>query len=402
MLAKNLLRQERALGEPRFTMLETIREYAREQLEASGELVAVRNRYAAFFVRLAEEATEKLLGREQLEWLRRLDTELDQLRAVFGWSRDGEVAADLGLRLAGALVMYWELRGFAIEGHDWVMAMLALPGASAPTIGRARALYSAAFLVAMRGNFSAQRSLAEESATIFQEAGHLAEAGRALAERAIAEMRIGRTVVARALLEQSVAIAREQGDPWGLSFALGQLGAVASQEVDLVAARSFREEAAAVARANGDRHTLGLAVAGLALVARNQGNHDESAKLFDEALRVSSELMDQWMMPRALGGLAGAAVLAASYERAARLFGAVAAMRDVSGIREAARTFGRVYERDEAETRTALGEEAFADAWAEGRAMTPEKAVTYALDEPPSAWARSDENRPVPASSQTV
>ena len=384
LLAKNLLRQERTAGEPRFTMLETIREYAREQLEASRELAAVRDRCAVFFLALAEEAAQKLLGREQLAWLQRLDTELDHLRAVFGWSRAGEIDADIGLRLAGALVMYWEFRGFAIEGHDWVTAMLALPGASARTVARARALYSAAFIVAMRGDFAAQRALAQESAAIFQEAGHLQEAGRALAEQAVAETRLGTMVVARALLEKSVEIAREHGDQWGLTFALGQLGVIAYHDADLTAARRFREEAASVARAIGDRHTLGMALAGLALVARLQENYDESEKLFHETLLVSSELKDQWVMPRALGGLAGAAVLAANYERAARLFGATAAMRDVSGTGEAARSFRVAYERDEAEARATLGEEAFAAAWAAGRAMSLEQAVAFALGEPAS------------------
>jgi predicted ATPase/class 3 adenylate cyclase len=380
LLAKSLLRQERTVDEPRFTLLETIREYAREQLEASGEVDAVREGCAAFFLTLAEEAAHKLLGREQLEWLRRVDTELDQLRAVFGWSRKGEIAREVGLRLAGALVMYWEFRGLAIEGHDWVTTMLATPEASLPTVAKARALYSAAFLAAMRGDFAAQRSLALESATIFKEAGNLQAAGRSQTEQAIAELRLGYPVVARELLQHSVAIAREHGDEWDLAFALGQLGAVAYQESDLAAAREFRAEAASVARAIRDRHTLGLALAGLGLVARVEGNHEESAKLFKETLLVSSEIGDQWVMPRALGGLAGAAVLAADYDRAARLFGVTAAMRAVSGIGEAAGSFRVVYERDESETRTALGDELFGAASAEGREMPPEQAVAYALE----------------------
>jgi predicted ATPase/class 3 adenylate cyclase len=382
LLAKNLLRQERTVGEPSFTMLETIREYAREQLETCGELAAIRDRCAVFFLALAEEAAQKLLGRDQIAWLQRLDTELDHLRAVFGWSRAGEIDAEIGLRLAGALVIYWEFRGFAIEAYDWVMAMLALPRAAARTVARARALYSAAFIVAMRGDFAAQRALAQESAALFQEAGHQQEAGRALAEQAVGEARLGNMAVAQAVLVRSVEIAREHGDQWGLTFALGQLGVVAYHDSDFTAARRFREEAASVARAIGDRHTLGLALAGLALVARSQGNYDEAEKLFHETLQVSSELKDQWVMPRALSGLAGMAVLAANYERAARLFGATAAIRDVSGTGEAARSFRVTYERDEAEARTTLGEEAFAAAWAAGRAMSLEQAVAFALGEP--------------------
>jgi predicted ATPase/class 3 adenylate cyclase len=381
LLAKNLLRQECTDGEPRLTMLDTIREYACEQLEESGELPSIRDRCAAFFLALAEEAAQKLLEHEQLAWLQRLDAELDHLRAVFGWSRAGEIASEIGLRLAGALVMYWEFRGLAIEAHEWVTAMLALPGASAHTVARARALHSAAFIAAMRGDFATQRLLAQESADIFQESGNLREAGRSLAAQAVGEGRLGNTVVAREILESSVAIAREHGDQWCLAFALGQLGVAAYQESDFTAARAYREEAAAVSRAIGDRHTLGIALAGLALVARIQGRHDESARLFHETLLVSWELEDQWVMPRALGGLAGAATLSADYERAARLFGATTAMRELSGTVETAGSFRVVYERDEAEARTALGDEAFAAAWADGRAMSLEDAVAFALGE---------------------
>jgi hypothetical protein len=119
-------------------------------------------------------------------------------------------------------------------------------------------------------------------------------------------------------------------------------------------------------------------------VARMQGNREESAKLFHEALLVSSELNDQWTIPRALGGLAGAAVLAEEYQRAARLFGAMVAMRELSGIGEAAGSFRALCERDAADAREALGSEAFAAAWEEGRAMDQERIIAYALEGQPS------------------
>jgi predicted ATPase/class 3 adenylate cyclase len=385
LLSKNLLRQEPADREPRFTMLDTIREFARERLESSGDLAAVRDRCADYYLTLAEVGANQLLGPNQLVWLSRLDTELDQLRAIFGWSRDGEIASDLGLRLAGTLVMYWEFRGLAREGFDWVTTMLGVPSASARTVARARALYAAAFLVAMRGDYISQRSLAQESAAIFDEAGVHVETGRSLAEQAVAEARLGDAAVARTLLERSVEIAREHGDQWGLAFALGQIGAAAYQENDFVAARLFREEAASVARALGDLHTLGIALAGLALVARAQGNLGESAMVFHETLLVSRELEDQWIIPRAIGGLAGAAVLAADYQRAARLFGALAAMRELSGITEAAGSFRAINEADEAVARAALDDDTFEAAWSEGRAMTLQQSVAYALEaSPPS------------------
>jgi tetratricopeptide (TPR) repeat protein len=346
----------------------------------NGDLRAIRERCSAFFLTFAEAESQLLTGPDQIACLRRIDAELDNLRAILGWSRDGEVAAEVGLELAGALFLYWQLRGFTNEGWDWVTAMLALPGASAHVIAMARAQYSAAFLASMRSDFVAQRALAQESAAVLEEAGQLREAGRSRSVQGIAETRLGNLAAARTLLEQSVTIAQACDDLWGLALAFSQLGSVAYQEHDLTAARRFREESATAARANNDRHTLGVALAGLAFVARMQGHHEESSALFHESLLISSELDDQWTIPRAVGGLAGAAVLADDYERAARLFGAMAAMRELSGIAEAAGSFRELCAHDEADTRVALGSDAFATAWAEGRAMNPARAIAYALE----------------------
>jgi tetratricopeptide (TPR) repeat protein len=233
----------------------------------------------------------------------------------------------------------------------------------------------------MRGDFIAQRSLARDSAEILEQANQFREAGRSRSMQAIAETRLGDLPVARSMLEQSVTTAQSCGDAWGLAFAYCQLGGVAYQERDIGAARKFRTEAASIARANNERHTLGLALAGLALVARMQDDLDESAALFHESLAVSSELNDQWTIPRAIGGLAGAAVLADDYERAARLLGAMATIRELSGIGEATGSFRELCARDEGDAVEALGRDAFAAAWREGRAMNPSSAIAYALGE---------------------
>ncbi|HUG38092.1 MAG TPA: AAA family ATPase, partial [Candidatus Limnocylindrales bacterium] len=176
LVAKSLLRQEEGPeGEPRFGMLETIREYGLEQLEAD----ATRGRHAAFFLAFAEEAEPKLLGAEQVTWLQRLEAEHDNFRAVLGRSRVGEVAADVGLRLAGALQWYWRVRGLLGEGRGWAETMLALPGAAARTAARARALNAAARLANLQADYTAARPLALESAAIAREVGDLAGVARA-------------------------------------------------------------------------------------------------------------------------------------------------------------------------------------------------------------------------------
>jgi predicted ATPase/class 3 adenylate cyclase len=392
LVSKSLVKQsEDERGVSRFSMLETIREYGLEQLEARGEADLTRSRHAAYFLALAEEAAPKLLDRGQLAWLRRLDAAHDDFRAVLRWSLDPQTDDTVGLRLVGALGWFWFLRGFAAEGNGWVTAVLALPGAAAPTVARAQALHAASVMANMQDDYAAEREYGRASVAIFQAHGNLQGAGRSLTEQAIADMNEARDDVAQALLDTSVALARESGDRWGLCFSLSQLGGVARSTGRYAEARARLTESAAIARELGDRFLLGLALAGLARVLRLQGNEQESAATFNEqesaatfkeSLVVSTELEDAMLMPRALAGLAGAAVLAARYERAAMLLAAAAAVREASGRSEMA-TLLAVNDQDATDTRAALGDEAFAAAWAVGWAMSPEQAIAYALEEPP-------------------
>jgi predicted ATPase/class 3 adenylate cyclase len=379
LVAKSLVRQETGLeGEPRFGMLETIREYGLEQLEASGEVDATRRQYVAFFMSLAEQAEPMLLGREQLTWLRRLDLEHGNVRAILAWSRDQHIPDDVGLRLAGALPWYWYFRNHLGEGRGWVEPMLVSSVAAARTGARARVLYAAARFANHQADYQRVQVLAHESATIFREVGDLQGAGRSLAVLGVAAGTEGQIAAGRSALEESVMIARAVGDRWGVAYALGQLAGVAHYEGDIRAARALREQSASLAREIGERYTLGVALAGQALLTRLQGDPDESTVLFQEALLVSSQLEDPVIVPRALAGLASAARSAADYDKAARLFGTVEALREASGTRELP-AWRVIFDQDILEVRAALGDESFAAAWAEGRGMTLEQAVTYAL-----------------------
>src|SRR5262249_13832105 len=132
---------------PRIRMLETIREYALERLDAAGEAVDLGRRHAAWCLTLAERALPELRGPEQAGWLARLDRELDNIRSALAWALEHDAAA--GLRLAGALWRFWLIRGHRHEGRTWLEGLLALPpsaGAGTDTAGRARALHAAGSL----------------------------------------------------------------------------------------------------------------------------------------------------------------------------------------------------------------------------------------------------------------
>lgn len=376
LVSKSLLRQrEEGPGQARFGMLETIREYGFERLRATDELALVRRRHARFYVAMAEAAEPRLLDWEQVQWLRRLELEYDNLRAVMAWSRDGSIDDELGVRLAGALAWFWVLSGVAWEARGWIDAMLSIPCAAPPTRLRARALHAGARVAIVQGDAAGARAFARESAAIFQTLADQAGAGRALSAKGAAECIDGDYADARLSLERSVALAQKVGDKPGLAFALGQLGNVVEHYGDSAAARRFRQQAAELGRAIGDRHSLGIALAGLAHLARERGDLVEATACFHECLRLGTELGPSWrVLPRALGGLAGLACLSGEYAGSARLFGAAESLWDASGKRDMP-WWREIFEADMLAVRRALGDGPFEAALAEGRAMRLEQVL---------------------------
>ena len=315
--------------------------------------------------------------------LRRLELEYDNLRAVMAWSREGTINDELGLRLAGALAWFWVLPGVAWEARAWIDAMLALPSAAAHTRARARALHAGARVAIVQGDPSAARRFAGESVAIFQALGDLVGSGRALSAQAAAECIDAEYTAGRASYEQSKLLALQVGDRPGLAVALGGLGNVMEHDGDYAAARRLREDAAASAREVGDRHSLGIAITGLAHLARLRGDFVEATHQFRECLRLGTELGPSWrVLPRALGGLAGLACLEGDYLRSARLFGAAGSLWDASGKRDMP-WWRTVFDADVETVCDALGDESFAIAFAEGRAMRLDQVLAYALNESP-------------------
>jgi predicted ATPase len=171
LVDQNLLRRdEDRAGEPRFLMLETIRSYALERLGQSGEEAATRQAHAAYFLALAEEAEAALTGAEQLDWLNRLDTEHDNLRAAVLWAQD-HAEAETGLRLGAALWRFWIIRGHIDEGGTYLKRMLALPGEDVLPVARARALNGLGTLLHNRGDNYEARSCLEEGLALLRQQG---------------------------------------------------------------------------------------------------------------------------------------------------------------------------------------------------------------------------------------
>ncbi len=240
LLDKSLAQaQQGTSGEPRFTLLETIREYASEQLQASREEAAVQERHAHYFLRLAEEAWPRFYRpAERDSWLERLEPEDANLRVALAWCEAKQDRVESGLRLAGALPFYWFLRGSYHEGRTWLQAMLARSASSDRSVTRGRALYGAGWMAYFEGDLAATSSHEEEALSIFREAGDKFEMVYATSLVGLVRVSQGNFEAARSLFEESLSLARELGDAMGEAYALFNLGMAAYRSGDHATGRA--------------------------------------------------------------------------------------------------------------------------------------------------------------------
>jgi len=383
LVAKSLLQpqgEDVAGGEPRFMMLETIREYAEERLAASGEAERVRRRHAAYYLNMAEGAEPGLHGPAQADWLARLEADQDNLRAALHWARErGD--AEIGLRLAGALYLFWHMRGYAAEGQAWLESLLALADTGTiPAAVRARALHAAGTLAHYLGDYDRATRRYEEALTMRRRLGDAAGLSASLNNAGLLASEQGAHDRATALYEESFALARSLGDPEGMSITLNNLGDVARAGGDHARAAAAYRESLALAEARGDTAVVAEARTNLGDVAREQGDLRQAETCYRESLALLRDVNEGRLIALNLGGLATVSGRYGDMERAARLFGAAAARREEIGA--AVSPDDRMaYDRAVAFVSVALGDQAFETAWAEGYALPMEQAVTQALGE---------------------
>jgi predicted ATPase len=417
---KSLMQQqEQAEGEPRFTMLETIREYALEQLAASGEHDKVRRAHAAYCVVLAEEGNAESEG---VDWLTRLEAEHDNFRAALGWLLESE-NADWGLRLGTALFRFWETREYLAEGRDRLVRLLNLPAAASRTKERSKALFAAGILagaqgdyasaqrlveeslqvarelkdqwsvaVALnalavyardRGDLAASRSLFHEGLALWRELGDQVAVARALSNLANLVRLQGDYPLARSLYEECRSIFTRLGDRSGVAWSTNYEGDAAREQGEWEVARNLYEQSLLQFRDLGDRWGVASSLADLGNLARDQGNYSSSCELYGESLRVFQELGHKRGMARLLDCFACLAAAQSKPERSLRLAGAAAALRHALGAPLSPSEQAKL-ERNIAPARQALKHAAGTAAWMEGWTMSAEQAIDYALaaDEP--------------------
>ena len=418
LVDKSLVVAEGGADEVRIRLLETIREYAGECLVAAGEDGLTRDRHRDWFVALAEQAEIALRGPEQFTWMRRLDAEHDNMRVALARSLEAAEGAEAALRLVGALAPWWQSRGYLAEGKAWLVQALARKDAVDHEV-RAKTLGNGSWLAFRQGDYDLSRALAGELLAQSRERGDLLgllaalrTLGASLGEREGDEM-------ANVLERESLEICRNLGESWETAYHLYILAVGRNRAREYATARTYLEESLAVLRKLGDRQTAIMALAQLALSVHGLGDDQTAERLLnegleanrawgrptgaaqclaqlasidrkrgdlptararlDESLRLYWEAGDRPSVARMLHYQAGLAVAEGRVERGVRLFGSAEALRAALGVTWILTIERAEYEADVTAARRQLEEASFERLWSEGRAMTAEQAIAYAL-----------------------
>jgi predicted ATPase/class 3 adenylate cyclase/Tfp pilus assembly protein PilF len=370
LVEKSLLR----FSSERYWMLETIREYAAEQLANTNEADNRRARHAAYFLRLAEEAEPELRGGPaQVAWLDRLEQERDNLRASLAWAQDADV--ELGLCLGAALVPFWHVRGPIGEARAWLTTLLERAGAESLEL-QAKVLPWAGDCALLQGDYEEAERIGKASLRVATQLDDPMAIGQALHDLGEVAFARGHHERARELYEQAISTASEVG--YRAPGSVANLGVLALVEHDYERASELFCRALALFREQSKPAGTAMVLASLATVARRRGRYSEALKLLEDSLELGRELAYEGVILCCLVEFAALLALHDDAEEAARLLGASEKM-----LQKLAVVLSIPDEKTRAETLAAvqarLGEGAYAEALASGRLMDVDEAIGRGL-----------------------
>jgi predicted ATPase/DNA-binding SARP family transcriptional activator len=361
----------------RYKMLETLRDYGRERLDAAGRTAWLRDRHAAHVLSLVESAETTMHGRQQPIWLRRLEAEHGNIRAALAWSIH-QHDADTANRLAGSLYPLWDRHGHYREGRRWLSDVLAMT-APVSAVARVHALHSAAALAVIQGDLGQAAVAAEEAAALSRQARYPAGVAQSLRHLGLAAIYAGDLDRATALLEESLHDARVAGDRWLEGFALLFLAVAALARADLRTTHTMAAECEAVLRPLGDPEGLSWTFVLRGAAAWRGGDSVSAATWLRESLLGFESVEHVWGISIGLFLAAQLAGERDDHDRAMRLLGASEALRESVGV--ALMPFLRVWiSESAARWRAELGTAAD-EAWRAGRSMPRDAAMAEAMRE---------------------
>jgi predicted ATPase/DNA-binding CsgD family transcriptional regulator/DNA-binding XRE family transcriptional regulator len=386
LVDKSLVERARnECSESRFRMLEPIRQYAREQLEAEQETWSALRRHAIYFLRLAEQAAAELQGPDQQRWLDRLEAEHDNLRTTLAWLLENDLTQ--GLVLAEKLWMFWYLRGHLREGRYWLDT--ALERWDTPTLSRGRALDAAGQLASWQADYARANDLFEEALSLYRE--HEYSRGVAQVLRGLGRSALKQQEYARAteITAQSLELFRELGDASGVSETLSMMGLLAMYVGDYARARAFMEEEMAAARAGMDQALITMAHAHLGYLAMYRKDYGKGLHHFTESVNACRTIGRARSTIVSVFGISLAFAMNGDMERAVRLCAAAGALRHLTGYLAGISEIAE-YEWWIEPTRTALSDDTFDRLWAEGSQLSLEEAIALALEPTDCSDSRMD------------
>ncbi len=417
LITKSLLRRMgNTLDEPRFAMLELLREYALAQLVISGEAAPLYERHAGYYLALAETAAPALVGPSQLNWVNRLEHEHPNLRAALTWAVAQE-QQEIALRLSNAIWRFWVLRNLLSEGRRWFEQALALGPAQANTIW-AQAFYQVGTLAWLQNDYPQAQIFLEQSLEIGEAIGDSATIALALNSLGLLAMsqsnpgaaqiyyqrclEISRTIgytrgiavslgnlglllldagdlpQARAIIEESLTLSRKIGERFSILVALDNLGEALLIEGDLTAAHQMFEQALVLCQELGVQENMAEVLCGLAQTACRQGHYAEAHQRLIESFTLLRELGDQKRISSALEVLAELAAAEGQALAAARLLGAAQAQREATSTPlPPVKRPG--YQRLVDLVQRQLDQPTFSATWAAGRALPIEQVIREAI-----------------------
>ncbi|HEV2755449.1 MAG TPA: DUF4062 domain-containing protein [Actinomycetota bacterium] len=377
LMRKSLLLRDDVPGsDPRFSMLNTLKEYAEEKLRENAEMDDIARRHMEYFLDLAERAAARLRKEDQLYWMTVLEHEHDNMRAALRTAiRLGDCATEL--RLAARLTRFWEYHAHLTEGQRWLEEALSRAEGADPEL-RADALEGAAILALAQGEVKRATMQMEACVEIRRGLGDASRLGSSLRYLALIRLDRGDTEGARELLERSLALQREAGNEGETGTVLSNLGILAIHDEEWERAAELYGESLDVFARSGD--TLGMARAMLNLsdVRLHTRDLDDARHLLEQSLKMFEQLGMRWDIAYVIENLGGVAAYSDRPDQATRLYGAADKLReDLNAPLPPGEKVA--YDRYVNAAREALGDETFAALWDEGRSMSLEEAVDYAL-----------------------
>ena len=381
LCSKNLVQQEIGLdGESRFYLLETIHEYLIHRLRNSGEAEQIFQRHAKYFIELAENGKYPTRGGpEQITWLKRLEADHDNLRASRDWAISSGNMAE-ALRLVGSLDFFWLRMGSFDEGLNWVKASLEFID-EAPASVRA-SVYGAAGEILSFVDEDHDKSIEyyERAIDIYQKLGNKREIGWTSARVIYSYMMVSDIDAVQNYGKKSIKLLSEVGDNIGIAHALTIVGLHEYLSNQLIGAKTIFEEALSIARENHDRLRESISLLNLASVKFKEGDAKCANRLFKESLKVQIDIgHSRHSGTGLLSYLAGTAVALNQPRRAVKLLGAEENQYIRRGYNPQPHQ-SKMFQDYLSEAQLQLGSKAFEQAWSEGKAMSYDQAIAFALE----------------------